>query len=248
VELGDFGRLFAVHGSYLQDWLQYETDWNWRLETEKSGDSRALADIGSHWLDLVTYVCGEKVVEVCADLGTVHPHRKRPNGEVETFSAPGTQAGLTTSVPISTEDFASVLMRLENGAQGVVTVSQVSAGRKNRLVFEIDGATGSAAWNSEQPNELWLGHRDRPNEQLIKDPGLMLDGSRWSADYPGGHTEGFPDTFKQLYKRVYAAIENGMPTEPDFPTFEDGHYELELLEAMMKSHASRSWVKVKNEQ
>ena len=147
--------------------------------------------------------------------------------------------------PIHTEDYATILLRFAGGARGVVTASQVSAGRKNRLYFEIDGAKASLAWDSETPNELWIGHRDQPNEVLIKDPSLLDPSARQFASYPGGHAEGFPDTFKQLYVAVYRYLEAGnFDALPDFPTFEDGHYELVLGEAILRSARESRWVKI----
>jgi predicted dehydrogenase len=126
-----------------------------------------------------------------------------------------------------------------------VTISQLAAGRRNCLAFELDGAEGALAWSSERPEELWLGHRDRPNELMLRDPALMDPYARGATDYPAGHAEGFPDTFKQLYRSVYAAVEEGrMPAEPDFPTFADGHEEIVLGEAIARSAAEERWVEI----
>jgi len=138
-----------------------------------------------------------------------------------------------------------VLLAYENGARGVMTVSQVSAGRKNRLAFEIDGSQLALGWDSERPNELWVGHRDRPNEVLMKDPSLLTPRARDCTSYPGGHNEGFPDTFKQLYQAVYRYIRAGDLSAPaDFPTFADGHEEVLLCEAIERSAREQRWVEV----
>jgi predicted dehydrogenase len=246
VSEGKIGSVFAVHGSYLQDWLLYPSDWNWRLEPEWSGEMRAVADIGSHWLDLVSFITGLKIQSVCADFRTFLPVRKKPLVAQDTFTGKlEAQEVATEDRPIHTEDYASILLRFEDGARGVVTVSQVSAGRKNRLSFEIDGSESSLAYDSERPNELWIGHRQRPNEMLLKDPSLLSDTAKEIAHYPGGHNEGFPDTFKQLYSKVYAAVAAGkMPDRPDFPTFEDGHYEMMLGDAILTSAREDRWVEV----
>jgi len=249
---GDLGAPYIIQGSYLQDWLLYPTDWNWRLEPELGGDMRAVADIGSHWLDLMTFITGLRVEAVCADFATFLPTRKKPATPIDTFTAgtspPGGKMYTATKFveqPIHTEDYATILLRFAGGARGVVTASQVSAGRKNRLYFEIDGAKASLAWDSETPNELWIGHRDQPNEVLIKDPSLLDPSARQFASYPGGHAEGFPDTFKQLYVAVYRYLEAGnFDALPDFPTFEDGHYELVLGEAILRSARESRWVKI----
>ncbi len=243
VASGDLGSTYLIHGRYLQDWLLKATDWNWRLESSLGGDMRAVADIGSHWLDLVTFITGQKVVEVCADFGTMLPVRRKPLKPLETFAGKELDPEDYEEVEITTEDYASILLRFNNGAQGVLTVSQVSAGRKNHLAFEIDCAEGSVAWNSENPEELWIGHRDRPNELLTRDPGLLAAEARAVTSYPGGHAEGFPDTFKQLYGKVYAAIATGEPpAKPDYPTFADGVYALRLGEAILASARTRGWV------
>lgn len=245
VQNGDLGDVRIVHGSYLQDWLLLPTDWNWRLEPELGGDMRAVADIGSHWLDLMTFVTGLRVEAVCADFATFISVRKKPAKPIDTFTGKLQTATDTVDQPIHTEDYATILLRYEGGARGALTVSQVSAGRKNRLFFEINGAKSSLAWDSERPNELWVGHRERPNEVLMKDPSLLDPLARQFASYPGGHNEGFPDTFKQLYVAVYRYLQAGnFEAVPDFPTFEDGHYELTLGEAILQSARERRWVEV----
>jgi predicted dehydrogenase len=245
VQSGELGSVYSIHGSYLQDWLLLETDWNWRLEPGLGGTLRAVADIGSHWLDLTTFITSLKVSEVMADFRTFIPVRKKPSKPIETFTGKMLKPEDYIDQPIATEDYASILLRYENGARGVLTVSQVSAGRKNRLYFEMDGSKSSIAFESERPNELWVGHRDRPNELLLKDPSLLSEEARKIASYPGGHNEGFPDTFKQLTAKVYAYIRAGnFNAVPDFPTFADGHYELVLCEAIEKSAREGNWVKI----
>jgi predicted dehydrogenase len=238
---GDVGRVWNVHGVYVQDWLQQPTDWNWRLDPELGGSLRAVADIGTHWLDLTSWISNRRIAAVFADLYTVHPVRHVPTGPVETYADAGDVARADREM--STEDVAHVLLRYDDGTRGQVTISQVSAGRKNHLAFELDGSEGALAWTSERHEELWLGHRDRPNETLFRDPGMMRGPLR--GDYPAGHAEGFADTFKQLYRAVYAAVEEGrMPAEPDFPTFADGHEEILLGEAIARSAAEERWIEV----
>jgi predicted dehydrogenase len=240
---GDIGQPWVIGGSYLQDWLLLPTDWNWRLEPGLGGTLRAVADIGSHWLDLLTFITGRRVEAVMADLHTFIPVRQKPTKPIDTFTGKQVTASETVDQPISTEDYASILLRFEGGARGVLTVSQVSAGRKNRLSFEIDGSRAALAWDSERPEELWLGRREAPNGALLRDPSLLAPAARAATDYPGGHAEGFPDTFKQLYKAVYRAVAaGGPPAEPDYPTFADGHEELLLGEAIAKSAAEGRWV------
>jgi predicted dehydrogenase len=245
IAAGALGRVHAVHGSYLQDWLLYDTDWNWRLDPSQGGALRVVADIGTHWLDMVTWATGLKVARVMADFSTVHPIRHRPKGEVRTFSAKGAGPVERESVPVSTEDQAAILFRLENGALGSLLVSQVSAGRKNALSFQVDGGMGSLAWNSEEPNRLWLGHRDRPNELLDKDPSLLSAPARARTAYPGGHQEGYPDTFRQLFSTVYAYLTAGDVAAPrDFPTLADGHQEMLHCDALLEASRSGRWVEL----
>jgi len=246
VQSGELGDVFILQGSYLQDWLLFPTDWNWRLEPNLGGNLRAVGDIGSHWLDLLTFITGLHVEEVYADFKTFHPIRKKPTKPLETFAGKILTPEDYVDQPVSTEDYATISLHYENGVRGIVTVSQVSAGRKNRLFYEINGSKSSLAWDSEKPNELWIGHRTEPNEMLMKDPSLLSPEARAVTSYPGGHNEGFPDTFKQLYAKVYDYIISGDFTKtPDFPTFADGHYELQLCEAIERSAREKSWVKVK---
>ena len=247
VQHGAVGEVFHVTGSYVQDWLLKATDFNWRVLAEEGGALRAVADIGTHWLDLVQFITGQKIVSVCADLQTVHPQRHRPVGDSQTFTGQATVAerGPGQSTKIQTEDAGAVLLRLANGARGVLWVSQTTAGRKNCLRFEIAGAEQTLAWNSESPNELWIGRRDAPNQSLIRDPSLLQKSAAQIADYPGGHNEGFPDTFKQLFRQFYQYIEIGDLAAPTpFPTFSEGHQEILLCEAILQSHHQRGWVTV----
>jgi len=245
IQQGALGDLFILQGSYLQDWLLYPTDWNWRLEPELGGTLRAVADIGSHWLDLLTFLTGLKVKAVFADFKTFIPVRKKPSKPVETYTGKLLTPEDYIDQPIYTEDYATILLRYENDVRGVVTVAQVCAGRKNRLYFEIDGSKAAMAFDSERPNELWLGYRDKPNEVLLKDPSLLSPEARAIASYPGGHNEGFPDIFKQLFKKVYDYVERGDYTAPaDFPTFLDGHHEMLIAEAIERSAKEGRWVEV----
>ncbi len=244
-EKGDLGDVYSILGSYLQDWLFFNTDYNWRLEPDKSGDSRAIADIGSHLLDVIEYITGVRIVEVMADFNTIHKTRKKPLKAVETYSGKVLQPEDYADVPINTEDHANVLLRFDNGNRGSVTVSQVSAGRKNQLKLEIAGSKKTFAWNSESPNELWVGNRNSSNELLMRDPSLAYPEASAIMSFPGGHNEGFPDTSKQLFKEVYAAIEAGkQPENPKFPSFKDGLRELLICERILESHRKQAWIKI----
>lgn len=241
IKRGAIGQVRLVHGSFLQDWLLYPTDWNWRLDSRLGGELRAISDIGTHWLDLMMWITGSPVSSLCADLATMMPSRRRPKGRIETFKK--ADSSETDEVLISTDDYGSVLLHFENEARGVMTVSQISAGRKARLWFEIDGSEASLAFDSEDPNTLWIGRRDGPSELLPKDPALLSPGARNYAVYPGGHAEGYPDTFVQLFKEFYTYIAAGDFLAPrPFPTFETGHQELILCEAIAESEHKKHWV------
>jgi predicted dehydrogenase len=239
---GAIGEPKLVHGGFLQDWLFYSTDWNWRLEPQLGGELRAVSDIGTHWLDLTTWLAGCRVREVCSDLATVIPVRQRPRGRTETFQ---TSAGTGDEVSISTDDYASVLLRFDGGMRGVMTLSQVSAGRKACLEVEINGSEASLYFNSESPNQMWVGRRDEANRIVLKDPALMSSEARGYANYPGGHTEGYPDTFLNLFRDFYAYIRDGDCSRvPSFPTLETGHDELLLCDAIARSAREQRWVTV----
>ena len=243
-EKGELGEVYSVIGSYLQDWLLYNTDYNWRLEPEQSGESRAIADIGSHLIDLLEYISGLEIVEVMADFNTIHKTRKKPLKPIETYSGKLLKTKDYADVPINTEDHANVLLRFSNGNRGSITVSQVAAGRKNRLSLEIAGSKQTYAWTSEQPNDLWIGKRDTSNNVMMRDPSLFDEAARSLISFPGGHNEGFPDTSKQLFKEVYAAIASNNPSNPTYPTFRDGLRELVLCDRIIESNKKRAWVKV----
>ena len=239
---GDLGEIIHVNGSYMQDWLLKETDYNWRVLASESGELRAVGDIGTHWLDTVGFILGSPVVELLADLSTYHRTRKRPVGEVQTFSS--TAAAQTVDCPVDTEDFASVLLTFGNGARGNLAVSQVAAGRKNCLRIEIYGTKQSVWWDSENPDLLHYGRRDAGNAAVLRASAEFTDASGYT-DYPAGHAEGFPDGFKMLYRSIYTAIASG-ESDGLFADAAAGHEELRLCEAILQSHRERRWITLFN--
>ncbi len=237
------GEIRLVSGHYFQDWLLLDTDWNWRLEPALGGSLRAVGDIGSHWLDLVAFMTGLRITEVMADLHTFIPTRRQPAGPVETFSTE--RAADTVAREIGTEDIATILLRFENGARGTVAISQLSPGRKNSLEYEIDGSAAAVAWDSEQPDQLWIGHREAANEILIRNPALLGAAGQAAAALPGGHVEGFADTFRALFRAVYADVGADARTDrPSYPTFADGHDEMLVGDAIAASSREGRWVSV----
>jgi predicted dehydrogenase len=240
---GDLGEILIVQGIYFQDWLLYDTDYNWRVEREHNGALRAMGDIGSHWMDMIQHLTGLKITALCADLQTFHKSRKKPKGAVETFTGKTLRPEDYTEIPIDTDDFGSVLVRLGDRTRGCFSVSQMSAGCKNRFQFDIFGTKSGVSWNQERPDELWIGQRNSPNQVIVKDPSLMYPKAASFADLPGGHSEGYDDAHKQVYRRFYKKVAD--PAAPvDYPTFEDGLWGMQLLEKVLESSKSGSWVTV----
>jgi predicted dehydrogenase len=234
---GEIGSLHYVHGGYLQDWLLKPTDFSWRLEPEKGGASSAVADIGSHWCDLVQHVTGQRIEAVLADLTTVVPTRYKPREAREAFAAGVDPRG--EPFMMRSEDLATILIRFEGGAKGVVSVGQVCAGHKNDFWFEVSGATASIRWRQEQQNELWIGRRDDPNMVMAKDPALLAPAARPYAHLPGGHQEGWSDAFLNVLRDVYTVVVSRgseAPQAPAFATFEDGYRVACLIDAVLESH------------
>jgi predicted dehydrogenase len=242
VARGDLGDIVHVNGSYMQDWLFKDTDYNWRLLPQEGGQLRAVADIGTHWMDTASFVLGKKIAAVFADLGTLHTTRRRPLGEVQTFAKAGGKQRYA-SYAVETEDFANVLLQFASGARGNLGVSQVAAGRKNCIRLEVYGSRKSAWWCSEEPEMLHFGQRDGANETAVRATPAFGDGAAGYMDYPPGHVEGFPDTFKMLFRNIYDAIAGG-PAERRFATALDGHQEVAVCEAILKSNRRKTWVKV----
>jgi predicted dehydrogenase len=243
VATGELGDIIHVNGSYFQDWLFKDTDYNWRLLPAEGGKLRAVADIGTHWMDTASFILGAKITSVFADLATLHQTRKRPLGEVQTFARASGVVKYAT-YKVATEDFANVLLQFSNGARGNLGVSQVAAGRKNCIRIEIYGAKKSAWWCSEEPETLHFGNRDGANEVAVRGTPAFGDGAAGFMDYPSGHVEGFPDTFKMLFRNIYATIASGGKGPQLFATAEDGHTEVAVCEAIMQSNQARTWVRL----
>jgi predicted dehydrogenase len=258
IRAGKLGSLYHIGGSYLQDWLFLDTDYSWRLENDLSGNSRAFGDIGTHWIDMVQFVTGLKVTEVMADFAVFHKTRKKPLKPVDTYSGMALRPEDYEEKPVSTEDYALVAFHLENGVYGSCTVSQVFAGRKNQMVLDIGGSKSAVHWDSENSNALWIGRRECENGELVKDPSILSPAASGITGFPGGHVEGFPDTFKQSFRKIYEAIAAGGQNPaaggrtgtanfagPDFATFEDGLQEMILIEKIIQSARERRWISIK---
>jgi predicted dehydrogenase len=245
IAAGEIGRPLLVHGSYLQDWLLYETDYNWRIEPEYTGVSRCVGDIGSHWMDLAQVMIGSRITEVCANTVIAHPVRKKPTTQVETFAV---NANVEyEEKKVTTEDYAGVLVKFANGATGVFQCSEISAGRKCFIDIEVDGSEASFHWNHEIGDRMWKGNRNSNNEEVMRNPNLMMQPGKAYSYLAAGHPEGWNDAFKNSIEAFYRYIRDGKKygTDPcDFATFEDGHYIMKLTEAVIKSSREKRWITV----
>lgn len=243
IENGELGEILVVQGTYSQDWLLYDTDFNWRVESKDSGALRAMGDIGSHWMDMIQHLTGLKITSLCADLAIFNKTRKKPKIAVETFAGKKLRAEDYEEIPIDTDDYGGVLLRLGERARGAFTVSQMSAGCKNRLQFEVFGTKSGVIWNQERPDELWIGQRNSPNQVIVKDPSLMDPKASGYADLPGGHSEGYDDAHKQCFRRFYATVaDRSAPVE--YPTFADGYQMMRVLEKVLEDSRKHAWVEV----
>ena len=249
IRRGKLGRIIHVQGHFLQDWLLKDTDYNWRLQASEGGKLRAVGDIGTHWIDTVSFILGAKAQSVFATLETVHKVRQRPRGEVKTFAE--AKSPDLISYKVDTEDFGNLLLRFgrakEGHASGVIAnalISQVAAGWKCSLYLGIYGTKASVQWDLQQPNEIKVGRRDEPNQILQRATAGFNEDVAGFTDYPGGHPEGFPDSHKMHYRAIYEHIASGRQTPVLFATAEDGHHEVQLCEAILKSHRTKKWVAV----
>jgi predicted dehydrogenase len=249
VHRGDLGQIISVQGHFFQDWLLKNTDYNWRLLAKEGGKLRAVGDIGTHWIDAVSFILGAKATDVFAHLETFHKTRYRPKGEVQTFA----KVDPATMEPYKcdTEDLGTVLMKygkakhgFVNGTHANVSVSQVAAGWKCSLYIGVYGTNASAQWSMGQPNEIIVGRRDEPNQILQRGTAGFSEDVAGFTDYPGGHPEGFPDSHKMNYRAVYQHIASERKTPALFATAEDGHHEVVLCEAILRSGKAKGWVKV----
>jgi predicted dehydrogenase len=247
VRSGEYGPVHFVHGHYLQDWLLLDSDWNWRVADadESEGGSRAMADIGSHWIDLAEHLTGQAITEVLADVATLHGTRLRPAAQTTTFGTATVEGA--RRVAVDSEDYGTALLRFANGARGTFTVSQASAGSKNGLRIQLDGAEGALSWEQERPERAWIGRRSAPNLELVRDPAALHPRAARLARLPAGHPEGWFDALRNVFVDFYGAVacqRSGEPYESDVASFRDGHARVTLVEAIMRSAREGRWVEV----
>ncbi len=240
VAAGAIGSLRLIHGCYLQDWLATEDDDNWRVDPERGGPSRAFADIGSHWCDLVEFVTGDRLAAVCAEAVTAVPERVSA-GNSHAFEGRGRTGGDGTRRAVTTEDIMVVLFRTRQGVAGTVVVSQVSPGRKNRLQFEVAGADATLSFDQEQPESLWVGRREA-SEVVARDPAYLAAEAARYAVLPPGHPQGYQGCFDAFVADTYEAIRAGGAAAVDgLPTFADGARATDITAAVLRSSRTNHW-------
>jgi predicted dehydrogenase len=238
VRTGEVGDVRLLHGHYLQDWLALPGDMNWRVDQAQGGASRAFADIGSHWCDLLQFVTGSRITRVLARTSTVVPERAAV--ALESFS---TAADSTATQAVGGEDVATVLLETATGVLGSLVVSQVSHGRKNRLWFEVDGSTCSVSFDQEHPEQLWVGGRSE-SRTIVRDPAHLAPAAARYATLPAGHPQGYGDCFDAFVADAYAAVSGDKPD--GLPGLADGVAAVALTDAVVRSARTQSWVDVED--
>jgi predicted dehydrogenase len=236
------GKPLMVYGEYLQDWLLYDTDYDWRIDPEVGGASRAIADIGSHCFDTLQYVLGKKIVAVYAQLITAYPIRKKMEKIGGTFADSGNK--LLEEIPVHSEDAAFILVKFEDNTAGLIQVSQVCAGKKNGLKVTINGSNAALEWEQENPDKLHIGHRDMGNEMIFADSKYLTGFAKQFATLPNGHAVAWSESFRNGIEAFYHAIreESYMEKSQRYTTFEDGLYIMKLIEACLESDKRKEWV------
>ncbi len=219
-----------------------DTDYSWRLEPEVSGRSCAVADIGSHWMDMIQHITGHKIVSVCADLVTVIPVRKKPKNQKETFK--DSDGGDYVETEVKNEDYAAVLFKTDKGATGVFHVSEVAPGHGCYFGFEVNGSKESYSWNQETNDRMWVGRRGGNNSIVIRDPNTISANVKPYTNLAMGHPEGWNDAFKGNIYAFYKYIADGRKGERVYSTLEDAAYIVKLTEAIVESSAKKQWVNI----
>jgi predicted dehydrogenase len=237
----DFGGINLIHGSYLQDWLLNPKATSWRVDPKAGGPSRAFGDIGSHWCDLMEWVTGDRIARLVAT--TSITIKQRPASTAATMSAAESDAPL---VDVQTEDSALIMFRTANDIAGSAVISQLSAGRKNRLWIELDGMHQSAVFDQELAEQLWIGG-EAGAQLLVRDPNHGSAEQRRLSKLPAGHVQGYAQAFENYVADSYAAVDarDGTGQVPEgLPSFADGARAAQICDAMLRSAASGEWVSV----
>jgi len=219
---GQAGDIHLMHGSYLQDWLSASFSSNWRVDSTAGGKSRAFADIGMHWCDLMEFVSSDRIVRLIANTSKAHQSR--------------------SGQPVLTEDIANIIFETERGASGTLTVSQVSLGRKNRLWLELDGSKASFSFDQENPDSLWIGGVSSNQIVMRGQESLNSPDATRFSQVPSGHPQGYQDAFNSFMADAYASFEG---TQVDgLPVLADGVRSAALVHAVLESAAQKKWVEV----
>ena len=242
IKNGELGDVRIITGQYQQDWLMYDTDYSWRLEPEVAGNSCAVADIGSHWMDIIQHITGHKITAVMGDLVTVIPVRKKPAQQNETFR--DTIEGDYIEVEVKNEEYAAVMFKTDKGATGVFHVSELAPGHGCYFGFEINGSKESYSWNQEQNDRMWIGRRGGDNSVIIRNPNTISPEAKPYTSLAMGHPEGWNDAFKGNIYAFYKYIADGCKGERIFSTLEDAAYVVKLTEAIVESSKTKQWINI----
>lgn len=242
---GGIGKPRMVKGNFLQDWLLYETDYNWRLDRAYTGLSNTMADIGSHWCDIAQFLTGSQIVSVMGDAQTLVPERKKGKAAA-TFS---NSAELDYELKkIEVDDYVSAFLRFDNGMVGCFTASSLCAGRKVALEVEVYGSESSLLWSHEHPSILKAGFRNKANESFIEGPQLQSSESAKYALLPSGHPMGYHDAVYNLFKHFYDGVterNQGGTVVEEWPNFENGYQLAKVVEAIVASTKAKTWIDIK---
>lgn len=245
IKNGEAGNVRIITGSYNQDWLMYDTDYSWRLEPEVAGNSCCVADIGSHWMDIIQHVTGHKIVSVMGDAVTVIPVRKKPAHQQETFK--DAVDGDYIEVEIKNEEYAAVMFKTDKGATGVFHVTEAAPGHGCDFNFEINGSLLSYGWNQEQNDRMWIGRRGGDNSVVIRNPNLLSDEAKAYSSLAMGHPEGWNDAFKGNIYAFYKYLADGKKGDRVFSTLEDAAYIVKLTEKIIESSKLKKWINIEED-
>ena len=245
IKAGEAGDIRIITGDYNQDWLMYDTDYSWRLEPEVAGNSCCIADIGSHWMDIIQHVTGHKIVSVMGDAVTVIPVRKKPAKQQETFKDAVSEDYI--EVQVKNEEYAAVMFKTDKGATGVFHVTEMAPGHGCDFSFEINGSSLSYGWNQEQNDRMWIGRRGGDNSVVIRNPNLLSDEAKAYSSLAMGHPEGWNDAFKGNIYAFYKYLAEEKKGDRVFSTLEDAAYVVKLTEKIIESSKLKKWINIEED-
>lgn len=240
VRNGMIGKPLIGQAQYVQDWLMYDTDYDWHFNPDLVGPSRAVADIGTHLFDLIQYVYGEKIVKVFCELVIAYPYRKEREQLGETFSLK--YGDVIATKEVVNEDAAFLIVELESGVKVSMDISQITGGYKNAVELVVSGSQSSLTWNQEIADKLVVGKRDSGNEIIYADQKYVSKEVRDYISLPNGHAVGWADAFKNSIYSFYRSFESDEDNE--HVDFTEGYYLMKLVEAALESNKIKGWVVV----